>query len=165
MNEEVLLSGLIGAHATIRDVRLRSVSATLPDAADPSAITIDFSIETECNLPTPDVAQFFVRFRVAGDGGEAMEIAGQLELLYDLPEADRQPQEVLAAFEKVSVVFSAYPYIRELVQSLTVRAGLSPLVLTTLRAPIDLDPEAEEDDSEEAEPEASESKEAEPSPE
>lgn len=42
------------------------------------------------------------------------------------------------AFGNLSGTFSAFPYARELVQSLTRRASLPPLVLGALRAPIDL---------------------------
>lgn len=43
----------------------------------------------------------------------------------------------IEAFAKVSVTFSLHPYIRETLQNLTVRAGLPPFTLSSLKSPLD----------------------------
>ncbi len=45
-------------------------------------------------------------------------------------------EDTIDAFGRTTVVFAAYPYVRELVQSLTSRAGIPPLLLDLYRLPL-----------------------------
>lgn len=137
MNPEVLRSAAIGVAASIRDVRLRSVTARLPASDDLTPITIDLGVRVDRATVSAETVSYSIEFRVSGNDGEALHIFGTFDVIYNIPGEAQGTQDDLDAFGNVSVMFSVHPYIRELVQSLTVRAGLPPLVLDTLRAPLD----------------------------
>src|SRR3546814_16806888 len=64
-------------------------------------------------------------------------IRGELALIYALSATSDFSDDQLHGFGEVSVAFSAFPYVRELVHTLTTRASLPPLILGTLRSPLD----------------------------
>lgn len=66
----------------------------------------------------------------------------EFDLVYEVLTGVRPTEEEVDAFGSVSATFTGFPYIRELVQSLTVRSELPPLVLGVMRSPLD----AEHDD-------------------
>ncbi len=59
----------------------------------------------------------------------------QYELEYHLPSDFRVTRPELNAFAKVNGVYNAWPYFRELVQSMTLRMDLPPIVLPVFRVP------------------------------
>ena len=128
----------IGAVADLMSVSLRMVEAQLPE---PSEITgpveLDISWETTHQQSPPDSVRYTYRLVVASAEAHGLHIECAFELTYGVPDRIEPTADDLEAFGEVSVSFSAFPYARELVQTLTTRASLPPLVLGTLRAPID----------------------------
>lgn len=66
---------------------------------------------------------------------------------YSLSEPAGLETEHFEAFGQVSAVFTTYPYARELIQTLTARAGLPPLTLGLVRSPLELLRAPEPEDS------------------
>lgn len=130
-------AGKVGAVAQLCGVSLRSVDARLVDADTVDApLELDLGWEINHTRPTPDEVTYDYQLAVSEPSGR-FRIECTYELEYDLPSDKEISEEDLVAFGEISVAFSAFPYARELVQSLTTRASLPPLVLGTLRAPID----------------------------
>jgi hypothetical protein len=73
----------------------------------------------------------------SGDEDDALFTGiAEFELSYGCAEDFTFDDEEAEAFGEASVLLSAYPFVRELVQSLTTRAGLPPLTLSTIRRPL-----------------------------
>lgn len=58
-----------------------------------------------------------------------------LSVVYDF-DGDPEDDDVYLAFGELSVMHTVYPYLRELVHTLTVRAGLPPLVMPSFLSPV-----------------------------
>jgi len=63
------------------------------------------------------------------------------DLVYEVLTGIRPTEEEINAFGSVSAAFTGFPYLRELLQSLTVRSELPPLTLGVMRSPLDGDSE------------------------
>lgn len=59
-------------------------------------------------------------------------------LLYSIAPGVPLERDQLDAYAATGAVFSAWPYVRELVQSLTHRMGVPPLTLPLLKTPLDV---------------------------
>lgn len=131
-------AGKVGAVAELLSVSLRSVDARLPEP-EPSddPFQLDVSWETTFEKSTATCVCYSYRMAVDASSAHEFHLACEFELEYRLPDENDIEDDDLTAFGDISVTFSAFPYARELVQSLTTRASLPPLVLGTLRAPID----------------------------
>lgn len=128
----------VGAVANLRTVSLRSVEAHLPAPEQiDGPIELDVSWEAAAESPGPGELRYSYRLAVAAPAAHDFHIECEFELDYLVPEEFEASDDDLTAFGDISASFSAFPYARELVQSLTTRAALPPLVLGTLRAPID----------------------------
>jgi len=60
---------------------------------------------------------------------EHLRLEGAFQLLYDLASQKRPEDENLAAFAEINAVFNAWPYLRELIGSVSNRAGLIPTLM------------------------------------
>lgn len=72
-----------------------------------------------------------------------VDIEAMFELTYSLQETDGISERDLEHFAFLNATFNAWPYWRELVQSLTVKAGLPPLVVPVFRVPDLTSPQSE----------------------
>ncbi|MBS1847191.1 MAG: protein-export chaperone SecB [Actinobacteria bacterium] len=146
-------AGKVGAVAEIRAVRLAYVDATLPKF-EPDDETIEIRQRSHTEIVAISAGrieyQFNLSVEAVGDG--QFRTACRFEVEYDLPEDAELDEADFAAFGKVSVTFTAFPFARELIQSMTTRALLPPLVLGTHRAPIDPPKDDDEDDGGKAGP-------------
>lgn len=131
----------VGALADLRSISLRGLDARLPelDVSD-GPIELDVSWETTLQPPEPTLLTYVFNLALGTAGGTDLRIDCEYELVYVVPAEASLDDEDLEAFGDISVTFSAFPYARELVQSLTTRASLPPLLLGPLRAPIDPPP-------------------------
>lgn len=137
-DEKRLQAGRVGAQASLEDIRLRRIEAELCEPAAEGPYEVSLSVD-----PAFDEADNHVlygvsyRLEATGAGGVVVLTADiEFSLLYELPESHGFEEADLAAFAEVSVLFSVHPYVREVVQSLTARCGLPPLVLDVLRSPL-----------------------------
>lgn len=131
-------AGKVGAVVDLFSVSLRAVEAHLPEPEEMEGLVeLDVSWETTYERCEPDRLNYRYRMALGTSTPEDFHIECEFELDYRLPDDSEVDHDDLVAFGEVSVSFSAFPYARELVQNLTTRASLPPLVLGTLRAPID----------------------------
>jgi len=139
---ERMRAGKVGRLVDIESVALRSVEARLPPPhPDGGPVEIEATWESSHSRPTPDHVAFAHRVALVAAAPHEFQVDAEFELLYRLPVDADVDNEDLAAFAEVSVSFSAFPYVRELVHGLTARAALPPLVLPPLRSPLDPPPE------------------------
>ena len=132
-----MLAAEVGAKVDLLTVELRSASAELTPPQHGEQI--DMTVSWETSFERLPESQIEYRYRVAVVDGktESFYVRAEFALRYEIGGSLAFSDEQLQAFGEVSVAFSAFPYRAELIQSLTVRASLPPLVLGTLRAPID----------------------------
>jgi preprotein translocase subunit SecB len=135
MSDARTLAAAVGAKADLVSVVLRSVSAELVVPSGGERLEMTVSWETSFERLAESRVEYRYRVAVADARTETFYVRAEFALTYVL-HADHS-DEHLDAFGDISVGFSAFPYARELVQSFTSRASLPPLVLGTLRAPID----------------------------
>ena len=137
MTDPRTLAAQVGAKADLLGVALRSSSAELTPPNDVEHLEMTVSWETSFERLAESQVEYRYRVAVTDAQTESFYVRAEYALTYALDPAAELSDEHLEAFGDVSVAFSAFPYARELVQSLTARASLPPLVLGTLRAPID----------------------------
>lgn len=137
--DPTLLSAAVGANAQLLDLRLRHAAFELHlDELSEEPLVLTSSIDVRWSRAEADdgtVAQFLVAFTVlAGrvDGPTEFEATVEHALAYQV--APGHSDEELEAFGQTTAVFASYPYLREMVQSLTGKAGLPPLVLPVWRS-------------------------------
>lgn len=139
MSDQRTLAGEVGAKADVVDIALRSVEA---DLEPPEKGELEVSVSWETSFERLRESHLEYRYRVAVTAltSTALSIRAEFALTYAVEDLPKFTDDHLAAFGDVSVAFSAFPYARELIQSVTTRASLPPFVLGTLRAPIDPPP-------------------------
>ncbi len=64
-----------------------------------------------------------------------LSIRATFELRYRLPKIDQFSMRELSQFSNVNGAYNAWPYWRELIQNVSVRMGLPPLILPVFRIP------------------------------
>jgi hypothetical protein len=62
-----------------------------------------------------------------------LSVRATFELHYRLPKIDQFSMRDLSRFSNVNGVYNAWPYWRELIQNVSVRMGLPPLILPVFR--------------------------------
>lgn len=141
------LAARLGPLASLKEVRLRRAQAELHlpvDPVPPSRYELEFEVEW---YRERELLLYFVDTDISIDviGGDSDLPSGttiwtctsSFVLTYELdPELEASDEE-FGAYGNVCALFSAYPYIRELAQSLTTRSGLPPLTLDVLTSPLD----------------------------
>lgn len=137
LSQSVLLAGSVGAKAELQDIAVTGLHADFSRPANDTAGNVEVSwVLTWCREGS-DVLIYDSAFTAADTVAKVLEVRLTLEARYRVGDLEGYSSEHLDAFGQVSVLFTLWPYVRELLQSLTVRAGLPPLVLHTLRTPID----------------------------
>jgi preprotein translocase subunit SecB len=135
----------VGAVADLLDLRIRKIGAELhrPAAEAPFSFNIDVTPSVSRNAR---LAAYSLVYQFSSkDNEDQLVLDGTVELsvLYELPADSEFSDDELAAFGQISVLFTAYPYLREILHSLTGRMGLPPLILDVMRSPLD----SKDDDS------------------
>jgi hypothetical protein len=130
-------------NAEVQEVRLLdcAASAPWPRAESEEELGLTFGIETEILDAPPDEAWFAVGVKVLGEptGTDAetarrlFEFNARYGLHYTLRPGFRPSAEALNAFKEGNAVFHAWPYFRELLQSVTLRMGILIPALPLLR--------------------------------
>lgn len=147
----------VGGVVELRDIRLVGVEATLHELSVSPRYTVDLQEPqiswghegTILHYEVEGALTIIADERDEPDGGDAeaddaahsdapvLSATARFLVVYELPDGFELNPADADDFGQVSVLFSTYPYFRELLNSLTVRAGLPPLVLGTLRSPLD----------------------------
>ena len=80
------------------------------------------------------VANPSFRISTVDEGGaEVFIIEASFEVKYRITALESFPEDVLAVFLSTNVMINLWPYVRELVSSISVRMGYPPLLLEPLR--------------------------------
>jgi hypothetical protein len=132
----------VAAKAQLRSVNLRDVTAkvveyVLPDQLLRSQVFVSptFGHWVQVGEELPFFATFDVKVQLETRQVWTAEFTFWLQ--YYVGENSFSPEE-LSAFERTSLALVAHSYARELVQSLTSRAGMQPaLTLATFQLPLD----------------------------
>lgn len=139
----------VGAAAQLLDVRLRKVRGELESSSPRSPIQLEIGVEPSV-VQVDDLVIYEIEYEIRStdaDENSALTALIGLSLVYRLEAGFEPKSEDLAAFGRVSVLYTAHPYLREILQSMASRMGLPSLVLDVLRSPLDdeLVREAEEE--------------------
>lgn len=87
----------------------------------------------------PDLVLVDATFRF--DGGDedhpaAVVLDATFRLTYELPDAASFPADALEHFAELNGIYNAWPYWRELVQTVTGRVGIDSVLLPVFRPPV-----------------------------
>lgn len=135
----------VAAAIKLRDIRLLKLDFELYPVPIEPPLDVRIDADTSYNLDEGALI-YIVAFRVAttpsGEGTDEL-FSCETRFLVDYEITDAQQdlgEDALEAFGQITVVFSTYPYLREIVQSVTGRAGLTALVLDVIKSPLHLIP-------------------------
>lgn len=138
--EQRRLAARVGGSADLLDLRIRRINAELHRPTAEGPFSFNLTVSPSVSRADDKLAVYSLAYEFSSkDSHEQLVLDGAVELsvLYQLaPDSDVSDQE-LAAFGQVSVLFTAYPYLREILHSLTGRMGLPPLILDVMRSPLD----------------------------
>ena len=140
MDEVSVRASVIGARATLVDIRQVSVSFKLenpnPAGLDGKTQILVGWVRKESHLH----CQIEVKLNVTEfeDGAAVLQASVAYRATYLVDDITSTDDKDIDAFVKVSVTFSLWPYLREALHGLTARAGLPPFVLPTLKSPLDI---------------------------
>jgi len=124
-------------HLELAEIRLIALSAALTAAPPdpPIAVTLDRSVdckEFDGNY-FPVQVKFMVNAAGADDQIEFLNIVTIYQLLYEGTNLSTLPSDKLRAFADVNSVHNCWPYLRELVQDVTGKMGLTRMTLPLLK--------------------------------
>lgn len=133
----------ITGNARIGEIRLVSLHADTKISSPSEAEKVMISLSSNGSPGAVRESGFDINteviFEVNPAGDEEAEsdavvhINSIFRLSYELPNAHVYPQEDLEEFASVNAVFNAWPYFREIVQSMLVRMGLPPVPIPLFR--------------------------------
>lgn len=123
----------------IRDIRLLNLSCGLTAPPPPAgAIRIDLSHEVSVDLIENSALGVQVHYSLnaspeAADSAPFLKMTVIFQLLYDGENLSAISAEKRQMFGDINGVHNAWPYFRELVQSVSSRMGLPPLTVPLLK--------------------------------
>ncbi|MCI0701749.1 MAG: hypothetical protein L0241_11755, partial [Planctomycetia bacterium] len=132
------LSSEVASRVVLSDIRLvRSMlRQDVDDEKSPARIELKFGAESrvqddddEQSLRIVVDVHFSISGKTVDSEREALRIDTALRLTYTLSSNDGLTDEHIAAFGELNGVYNAWPFLREYVQSTTIRMGLPPLTL------------------------------------
>lgn len=130
----------VAARVEIRDIRLVKIAASLsdplPESGQTIAVELDHGVKADVIDSSTLLAQ--VRFTLAAKASiEAekpfVEIGATFQLLYQGENIGDIPHQSWSSFASVNAVHNAWPYLRELVQSISSRMSVPPLTVPLLK--------------------------------
>ena len=139
----------VSTQAKLVSVRLRTVTASAQ--CDPGSVPAGWSdsvtvMTTSSALVNGSSLKVSCSFIGKSDARPEIEIAADFELAYELGEPDKLSGTDVEQFALVNGKLHAWPYWRELAQSMSVRMGLPALMIPTFKIPSPYDPRNQIDD-------------------
>ncbi len=138
--ESRLAAARVSGKLRLADLRLRKLDAELFQPRPDPPLTLDLQVSPSFTR-TDDLVVYNIEYEATGtttEGERAFNASIVLSLFYDVLPQQEVDNADLGAFGLVSVLLSAHPYLRELLQTLTARMGLPALVLDLMQSPVDL---------------------------
>jgi preprotein translocase subunit SecB len=130
------LAARVGSVVHLRRVGLTGLTFTVDD---------DFSLSDQLvvNLTYGHgwqrLSEVVVDVQLEDAVSAGLHIKAEHVLAYVVPAGIELSDDELTSFAVVSGTFAVHPYVREVVQSVTTRAGLPAVVLDVWRSPLDVD--------------------------
>jgi hypothetical protein len=140
-------AGLIAKQVEIEAVTLRdaNLSSTVNPLDTPAELALQQEYRARFERPTssPEHLFVYVDFRFSARevvegvdrAGGALELTATYLLLYRFVRPDEQPEDALGYFAELNGVYNAWPYWREMVQTVSGRVGLTSIVVPVFRPP------------------------------
>lgn len=128
----------IGAVVTLKDIRLHTIEAGLDNFTEPPPYTVD--VQPSVRFQRREAHLIYqVDYHVGVVAGDqaVFDCMASFFMLYTVPQGFKYTNTDAKAFGEISVIFAAHPYARELVQGLSLRMGLPPLIMDVARAPME----------------------------
>lgn len=141
---ETVLAAKVGPNVSLRAVHTKRIAGELLQPGFEPPLTYSINVQPSYTRVDDHLAyEFSYRVTASGKPGEdadeepVAELEVTLVLVYQLTSDVELADDELGAFGSVMGTFTAHPYLREAVQSLSVRIGLPPLTLDVVRLPVD----------------------------
>jgi preprotein translocase subunit SecB len=137
--KERIRAARVGARVELVDLRVRKLAAELHQPTSEGPLSFDLDVKPAVSR-VDELVVYSLEYEFSSqDNDQKTVVDGTIEIsvLYQLEEGAELTEGELAAFGNVSVLFTAHPYLRELLHSLTLRMGLPPLILDVMRSPLD----------------------------
>jgi len=122
------LSITIAPFAHIKQIRLveSTISSKSNTVAEPAKLHHSFDAKSILNS---DERSLVVRSFLTVSASDFLEISAEFCLEYSIDSGVPITDEIVAAFGRMNGVHNVWPYWREYVQSISMRAGLPPMTL------------------------------------
>ena len=121
----------------LEDLRLIGVTADLRSPPPDAAVYIDLKHTSETEVLE---AALLIRVnysleakRSDNEAGAFLKVSASFQLIYRGNNLQELGPDKLSAFADVNAVHNSWPYLRELVQSLTARMGIRPFLVPLLK--------------------------------
>lgn len=141
--EQITDVAVLARHAELTDIRLISIDAGFGNALadvkpDEPQRAVDVRLSPEISwLQSPNMLAYEVVFNTRI--GEEHNPLYKARIVYGVSFALVAPaveNSVAEKFGNTTVFFAVYPYIREILQSITAKSGLPPLLLGLFKMPL-----------------------------
>lgn len=124
----------------IRDIRLIGLACRLKAAPSDHAVEVALGHEVKTDPIADNLLGVQVKFSLAAKGQaenhpEIFTLTATFQLTYEGENVRSIEEDKRAAFANVNAVFNAWPYLRELVQSMSGRMSLPTLTVPLLKSP------------------------------
>jgi hypothetical protein len=147
MPTNLQLAGLVARHVQLHSINLQdaSLSARIDPLNVPEHLKLSQSYRARYERPDtrPGKIYVFVDFQFdaappeQGEGGtQSVHLEATYIVIYDLGNAADESEEALEQFAELNGAYNAWPYWRELVQTVTGRVGLAAIVVPVFRPPV-----------------------------
>lgn len=139
MSEVVRSTAHIIAAAQLQNIRLVEIQAKNQIGFGEVVSELTVSTRHRATMLAREESSFRVlaslEVRAHREKQTRIRVSVDLELSYELPQGTEKDPAELEAFANVNGVFNAWPYWREIIQNISTRMGLPPLVLPLFRMP------------------------------
>ncbi|MGV9976590.1 hypothetical protein ACWDUH_02800 [Micromonospora wenchangensis] len=132
-----------GARLHLVDLRLKKVEANLSSQSTQRPFDLLASVAVEPHPTRSEFIEYDVKYTLTvkdRDNLDVMDAEITLNSLYRIRDRSRPTEADIRAFGLIGAVDVVHPHMREIVQTLTGRMGLPPLVLD-FHAPEPVDPD------------------------
>jgi len=133
------LSAPVSKVVQVKSIRLLECSAKCDPARMPAPQQLSITHRSRASRTGTTLhVTIDVHVHTQGDSGDpTIDISSVFLLTYEIGESHQFEQINLDAFASLNGMFNLWPYVREFVQSMTVRMGLPALTLPVYRPPTD----------------------------
>ena len=158
MTTNVQRAYMVSRHVEIRSVGLvaASVETSFDPVRPPDELRLVQRYRANHDLREKHPDHVFIRidlefegFEADDDGPRVLFLKASYQIVYDLEDAATYPEDALEHFAELNGPYNAWPYWRELVQTVTGRVGVDSTVIPVFRPEtkvLEEEPEAEKEE-------------------